>query len=104
LSYLSEKGYSQNNLEQIIKCILATKLGAEACHITEMILQDADMAHLVSDNNFSLLTDLRRELELLQDKNYNDKEWLEQNLNFLLQHSYKTDSAKMLWNEQKKKI
>ena len=103
LRYLNEKGYSQNNLEQTIKCIRATKLGAEACHITEMILQDADMAHLASDNYFSMLTDLRREVESLQYKNYNDKEWLEQNLNFLLQHSYKTYSGKMLWNEQKKK-
>lgn len=102
-TYLTKYGYPKEDMEQVVKCIQSTKRGAEAQSKLEMIIQDADMAHLASEHYFSLLPALRKELKVLQDQDFTDEEWFKQNLDFLLSHSYKTDSAKMLWDESKKK-
>lgn len=102
-AYLLDKKYPKDRLDRILKCIDATKQNAKANCKLEMILQDADMAHLASDQYFLLLADLRSEVASTLNRNYSDRQWLSQNLDFLLTHSYKTDSAQRLWNENKKR-
>lgn len=102
-TYLTRHGYPERDLEQVVKCIHSTRHGVGAKTKLEKIIQDADMAHLSNKNYFKLLSDLREELRLLQDQDFTDQEWYKQNLGFLLQHTYKTDSAKALWDEMKAK-
>jgi HD superfamily phosphodiesterase len=100
-SFLSKEKYPSSKLEQVLRCIRATRAGVIADQKIEMILQDADLAHLGNENYFDLLDNLRNEVALQLDKTYGDKEWLESNLTFLQQHYYKTYSAKMLWDKKK---
>ena len=89
-SFLKYHGVAERKIQQVVDCILATRLGATATTVTEHILQDADLFHLGHDDYFSFLSLLRTELETQLGKVMEDRQWLTKNVEFLLRHQYNT--------------
>jgi predicted metal-dependent HD superfamily phosphohydrolase len=100
-NYLSDIGYSNDKIEQVLSCIDATKMPQNPKTKLEKIISDADLFHLGSEgfNNKSSL--LRSEWELLCNEFFDDIEWLQKNEKFISEHKYYTDYAYLKMNEQK---
>lgn len=94
-------GYSQEDIEIIEKIILATHFSVEPTTLLEEIMCDADHDYLGRPDYLSIANKLRKEL-----KNYgtefSDQEWIEFQLNFLInQHHYYTETAKNIREQGK---
>ncbi|WP_178983246.1 Pycsar system effector family protein [Winogradskyella helgolandensis] len=100
-AYLKEKNVPQETLDQVERLILATKTGLKPTSKLEYIIRDADCGHITSDNYLDISENLLKELNAKNGNLLSDKEWMEQNLEFLKNHSFYSDSAKQLWQPKK---
>ncbi len=92
--------YSADQIEQICKLILKTKIPQQPETQLEKILCDADLNYL-GDNDYEIISN-RLFLELNSNgKNISEKEWLELQIDFLERHHFWTNSC-IVRNEQKK--
>ena len=95
-------GYSMWQIDRISKMILTTELPQKPRNLPQKILCDADMDYLGRDDFYMI------GIRLYREWNENGlrtslKEWYIQELYFLQQHEYFTNSAFMLRNEKKLK-
>lgn len=102
--FLPELGLSTQDIEFVKSCIGATKMGEEPDGIHQMIMKDADTAHLGKKNMIKYGNILRMEWELTQNKKLSDLEWTKINVEFLENHKYYTTIAKSEWEPEKQKI
>jgi uncharacterized protein len=88
-------GYTREQLRLISGMILATDPSRGPSTHLEAILADADLDILGSDRYLSRSYDLRRELEE-QGQVMSDEEWYRHQIQFLQEHHYWTQSARVL--------
>jgi putative nucleotidyltransferase with HDIG domain len=99
-NFLVERNYPLAKLEQVSKCILATKRAHGPTNLMEDILSDADIAS-VGDKNFFAKADLlRTEWENFSIASCSDKEWAQTQMNFLSSVAFHTSQAQKLFGEQ----
>lgn len=100
--WLQENGADQEMIDEVSRCIRATKMGVEPQDILEMIIKDADTSHLAKDYFNETSEFLRQELRLQHIKNYGAQEWIEQNIElFTKKHQFYTNYALKNWKEKK---
>jgi predicted metal-dependent HD superfamily phosphohydrolase len=94
--------FPPTDIERVMGMILATRLPQTPLNLLEEILADADLDVLGRDDFFPRSAALRQELIGL-GQNTSWKQWQEQQLRFLKQHSYFTEEARRLRDENKSK-
>ena len=99
-----QEGVSKEDIALIGDLIMATKLKNSPNSLSERIIRDADCSHIGSKNYSDFTELLRKEWELTNRKTYNDKEWLDENIDFLTgNHEFHTNEAANLWDDTKSK-
>lgn len=98
---LSQHNYPAEKKSKVLACIATTQLSSQPETLLEMLMRDADLAHLASEDYFLSVAALREEWRIFQGQTYTDNEWNELNHKFLKSHSYYTNAARELWDEQK---
>lgn len=95
-------GFQYQEIEQIAGMIIATRLPQSPRNLLEEIVVDADLDVLGRLDYWPRNWDLRAEVEAIGT--YVDKkDWLNRQLRFLESHTYFTEAAQRLRNEQKRK-
>ena len=94
----------EGNIEKIKNLILATNMNWTGQDYHSLLLKDADLAHLASDNFFDINNKLRRENEQRNGGDISDSEWLKNNISFIESHQYHSKEGKILFEEKKLKI
>ena len=100
-SYLKEQNLPQETLNQVEQLILATKIGFKPTSKLEYIIRDADCGHIASEDYLDISENLLKEMNAKNGNSLSEKEWMEQNLEFLKNHSFYSNSAKQLWQPKK---
>ncbi|KAF0973972.1 hypothetical protein FDP41_006903 [Naegleria fowleri] len=95
--YLPQFGYSEEQIEKVCKCIMATMVPQNPgdCRLCQIVC-DADLGHLGTDLYFLKSECLRLELERVYKKPIAPRDWHISNLDFLQKHQYFTNAAKKL--------
>lgn len=100
--FLRENGVDPDKIAEVEKLILATKIGYEPQNLMEMMIKDADTAHLGTNSFEKTSLQLRREWERTLDQKLSDSEWYARNSDFLTSvHRFYTDYAKLHWQPVK---
>lgn len=92
---LPDFGFDSCQIEQVIGMILATRLPQTPFNLLEEILADADLDVLGREDYFVRNNLLRRELAA-HGRTVSDEEWHLEQIEFLKNHVYFTDSARKL--------
>jgi class 3 adenylate cyclase/HD superfamily phosphodiesterase len=91
--HLPDYGYEKDDIDTIKNSILATELNEKPLDRMSQILCDADLDYLGREDYYEMVVKLREELKNY-GQDYNEKEWIEFQLNFLQnKHQYFTESA-----------
>jgi len=101
--FLEKENYSQENINKITQCILATKLPHEPKNILDEILCDADIHHISKKKFFEKSDLLRLEIEKRENRKLDDIEWLNKNIQFFSEHRFFTNYTKINFIERKNK-
>lgn len=99
--YLDGVDYSDEKTDKVLSCIDATKMPQNPQNKLEMVISDADLFHLGSEDFNSKSNLLRSEWELLCNESFDEIEWLQKNEKFISEHKFYTDYAYQKMNEQK---
>lgn len=83
LLFLSRLGIDLEDVEEIERCILVTRLGSEPKNGMQQVLCDADMWHLTCDEFWSWAERLRKEWVAMRGLNMTEAEWIENNIKFM---------------------
>ena len=103
-TFLTEKGYPEEDIEQVCHFIMATKKGFEPDTIAEKIMRDADASHLGKKSYLETTELLRKELSNLDIAFYSAREWRDVNIKmFRTAHIYYTEYAIENWQKGKDK-
>ena len=94
VAFLNEKHASQQLIDMVTGCITATKMPQTPTNQIEQIICDADLYHLGTEGFEEKNRLLRQEINQLQDKEINKKDWRQINIEFLQRQRYFTDYAK----------
>jgi len=94
---------SDEDLQQILRCIRATKVPQQPESLLEQIICDADLSHLGMEIYWDRTGKLRQEFVLTRGKIMSDQEWVDFELNFMLTHEYHTAVAQEMFNKRKAK-
>lgn len=90
---LDRSGLSEKRIEKVLACIGATKMPQRPQTDAEMVLCDADLSHLATDDFTNSSEQLRMECNALLD-NLGRKKWLKETVKFMESHQYFTDYAR----------
>jgi predicted metal-dependent HD superfamily phosphohydrolase len=101
--FLTDEGVPQERIDEILRCIDATRLSHAPASRLEMLMKDADTSGLGDDNFFEITEQLRQELNAVHSEGIDEKAWDEINLQFLKEHEFYTEEAKNRFTEAKKK-
>lgn len=88
--FLISVRYEPSKVEKIIKCIEATHMPQNPKSTLEMIVCDADLYHLSSNDYMFRNNSLRSEWKKVLNREYSDEEWYKENLLFFKRHHYFT--------------
>jgi len=100
---LGPLGVSEEMLDQIEACILATRMPQQPKSRLQALMADADLSHLGTAEYWSFIGKLRQELKEVQGREMDDPAWLRFEIGFLEQHEYHTAEARVLFGKRKKK-
>tara|TARA_R110002033_G_scaffold24758_4_gene57900 strand:+ start:789 stop:2006 length:1218 start_codon:yes stop_codon:yes gene_type:complete len=101
--FLKSHNVSEYNIKAISAIILATQIGYQPTNKIEGYIRDADCAHLSSKNYNDYAALLRKEWELTLDKKVSKSQWIQENIDFLTNHTFHTDLATKKWEKRKGK-
>lgn len=101
--FLEEEKTPKEYIEVVSKIILATRMNHLPQTLLEGLIRDADCAHVSSKNYEDYSSLLRKEWELTLDKKVSKAEWLEENINFLTNHTFYSPQATSKWEKRKGK-
>lgn len=102
--FLHKENYRENDIDDIAKLILATKITYEPQNLLEKIVKDADCSHFASHDYNDISDALRKEWELTNVRCFSNDEWNSGNLDMLkYKHRFYTDYAKKNWQPLKDK-
>ncbi|MAK36019.1 MAG: phosphohydrolase [Flavobacteriaceae bacterium] len=100
--FLEEQGVSEEIIEGVKKCIMATKFKDTPNNALEEMIRDADASHFGKDYFKEASEFLRQELKLQGVKEYTAVEWREENILVLSdKHQYYSDYALKNWQRVK---
>ena len=100
--FLEEQGVSEEIIEGVKKCIMATKFKDTPNNALEEMIRDADASHFGKDYFKEASEFLRQELKLQGVKEYTAVEWREENILVLSdKHQYSRDYALKNWQRPK---
>ncbi len=103
-NFLKEKNTENDIIQEVEKCILATRKGVEPENSLQEIIIDADNSHVAKDYFDEVSEFLRKELELLKIEKYTPDQWLQKNIEFLSTgHQFYSSFAIQNWNVGKEK-
>ncbi len=89
----SEFDYTEDNISNVKRIIMATKRGEEPKDILEKLICDADHDYIGTANYHNIAQQLRDELALFGEL-LSDKEWIMKQIHYLEEeHQYYTESA-----------
>ncbi len=88
-NFLKDK-VSNQLLEKVLSCIMATRLPQKPLTLIEKIICDADLYHLGTDKFKKLSELLKKERQEYYNKKISDTEWLKKDVEFLISHQYFT--------------
>ncbi|MBK8846367.1 MAG: HD domain-containing protein [Bacteroidetes bacterium] len=98
--HLPELGYTNEDLDEISKLILATKLPQNPQTIQERIICDADLDYLGREDYYPISSQLKDEFShfgIIKT----ESDWLRVQITFFKSHTFFTNSAKEMRNERK---
>lgn len=90
-------------ISQVLSCIRATKVPQTPDTLLGQIIGDADLSHLGMEIYWDRTSRLRQELVLTRNKVMSDQDWVDFELDFMLNHEYHTVVAQELFNKRKAK-
>ncbi|MGV8168446.1 MAG: HD domain-containing protein [Candidatus Nanoarchaeia archaeon] len=93
---LQGKGYSKKDIANVQRIILATKMPTNPKSIDEMIIADADVENLGTDDFIKYSRFIAEEAGRAYDSS-----WIKGLIGFLDNHRYYTNAAKTLWEAKK---
>lgn len=100
--FLSQKGYSEEKIQKVVGCIMATQMPQNPQNSLEQIMCDADLMHLASEDYFTKADLLHKEIEYTKSCKISEKEWMKMNEDFLNQHCFFTDYARSRYESKVK--
>jgi predicted metal-dependent HD superfamily phosphohydrolase len=100
-AFLSSKELDEPLIQDVKRCIMATKMPQKPTTLLEQILCDADLYHLGTDQFSEMNKKMRKELEVQWGKKVNKQEWRLKTLELMEAHRYHTDYARNLLQNQK---
>ena len=92
-NYLEQLNYSEEKINQVEGCILATRMPQSPKNALEKTLCDADLMHLADKDYFKKADLLHKEIEKTKFCTIPEKEWMQMNQEFLNSHCFFTDYA-----------
>ena len=92
--------YSEDEINQVCKLIMATKLPQTPSNMMEKVLCDADLHYLGTEKYFAISGDLYNEFKEVRIVN-NKKEWQKIEIQFFRKHQYFTKTAQRLYGAKK---
>ncbi len=101
--YLHQQGYPADQIEEVVKCIMATKVPNHPTSILEKVICDADFSHLGRELYWDRCGKVRQELAQTKNLLMSEQEWTEFELRFMTSHRYFTDVASELYDSLKAK-
>lgn len=99
--FLSKYNVSDENILAITNAIIRTNIELEPIEKIDMVLCDADLAHLGKEDFIVKQELLRIEWENSLGQTYTDYEWAQNNLKFLSWHKYFTKYALKFYEPEK---
>ena len=94
--FLKTIDYPDDKIDEVVSCILATRMPQNPKNLPEKVICDADIMHISGIQFFYRKLLLRREWEMVLNKYFMDKEWHELNLEFLENQEFHTDYCKSI--------
>lgn len=91
---LPDYDYDSRQIKLIEGMILTTAIPQKPQNLMEEIICDADLAYLGQKDAMYHAENLRREMSMVQNLNFNDIEWIDFQLKFLKMHSFFTSYAR----------
>jgi predicted metal-dependent HD superfamily phosphohydrolase len=101
MEFLKDENVDKATLTQIKKCIMATQMPQKPNSLLEQIVCDADLFHLGSDEFAERNKLMRREQEVILQKEIDKKEWRADTIKLFQNHHYHTDFCQRLLNAKK---
>jgi len=92
--FLSIMGMDKLRIEQIISCILATRMPQKPTSILEKVICDADFYHFSRHDYQQHEQALKKEWEIALGLNYTKVQWTKLNYTMLKEHTYWTPYGK----------
>lgn len=96
-------GYTEDQINQVIELIEATKIPQNPQNHLEEIMCDADLDYLGRNDFYTIAETLKQELIEFGKLEDNPAKWVEMNIGFLSSHSYFTASSKNRREPEKQK-
>ncbi len=101
--FLNVENYPPEKINEVVKCIMATRIPQNPTTLLEKVICDADLAHIGSDQ-FEIRNNLfRKEYEIYFGKELSEREWLEKSIEFFSQHRFFTEYSNRKYSTQKEK-
>lgn len=101
--FLLRENFPAKKIDRVADVIIATKMPHNPSSPLQEIICDADIAHMAYKNFAEKSELLRKEWESLNGKKYSDYDWLQINVDFLLENPFYTEYALKNWNKRKEK-
>lgn len=101
--FLRAQQYPERDIELIVNCIKATKIPQQPQTLLEGILCDADLSHIGKKTYWDRCGKIRQELIMTKNVVMSEQEWVDFELNFMIQHRYHTTVASTLYEKRKQK-
>jgi predicted metal-dependent HD superfamily phosphohydrolase len=102
--FLLAENVPSNKIEKVIGCILSTEPGKTPKNKLEKVLCDADMYHLSKKKYEDYADQLRIEWAQVKNEKYTDREWCQQNLEFISRFKFHTKYGQEVLAEGKDKV
>lgn len=102
-SFLKDHSIDEEHINNIGKIILATKMENKPKSKLEGLIRDADSAHISSKKYEDYAALLRKEWELTLGKKVTKSEWIQENVDFLTNHTFHSEIAMKKWQSRKGK-
>ena len=101
--FLKGKDIDNATIDQVRKCILATRIPQKPDDLLSKVLCDADMAHLAEDDYFLRLEKLRKERSNLLNNKIGKRKCLKNSVRFFQEHRYFTEYAQEVLQPEKER-
>ncbi len=103
ISFLKSHNYPEDKIALVVDLIDATKLVYVPKNLLQRIIKDSDLNNLGQGKYMKTIANLRHEMKIFLNQEYEDAAFMEMNIAFMDGHSYFTEKANELFNTKKAK-